>query len=174
MEKIFYNETGHNVLKTKLQKIDQSEFHKYYDDIMVIMHRSFDPQYGEAWNIDQLKSMLSMPYIHLWIASGEACDPIGFAIVRTLHDESEVMLIAVLPDFQGQSVGRAILDNIIVHSKAMDVKHLFLEVRANNRALKFYQECGFFKTGLRKDYYKGNENTHYDALTLAMSVTKKI
>lgn len=149
-----------------LKQTNKSNICNHIDDVMMIMNLSFESKYGEAWNTEQLKSMLNMPYISMLIAYTENNDAIGFAVTRTITDETEIMLIAVIPEYQNNSVGSKILDWIISVSKDSGVKKIFLEVRSNNQALYFYKKYSFFQIGIRRNYYKGNENNRYDALTL--------
>lgn len=149
-----------------LKQISKDSFVDYIDDIMTIMRSSFESQYGEAWNIHQLSSMLNMPYIDLFMAYAKNGQAAGFAIIRTIAEEAEIMLIAIAPEFQRKSMGSRMLQCIISTCRNSGVKQVFLEVRSNNGALDFYRKYGFLQIGCRENYYKGSENNHYDALTL--------
>jgi ribosomal-protein-alanine N-acetyltransferase len=153
-------------LDISLKKVSQYQADTYIDDIMPVMHLSFESKYGEAWNIEQLRSMLNMPYIDVLMAYAENGQCAGFAITRTIAEEAEIMLIAIAPEFQRKSVGGQMLEHIISTSRNGGVKQIFLEVRSNNGALDFYRKYGFSQIGCRKNYYKGSENNRYDALTL--------
>lgn len=139
-------------------------------NVLTIMNASFDAQYGEAWNYEQLRSMLALPSTILWLAVLTDDNPVGFSVVRTIAGEAEIMLIAVAPEFQRRDVGRDMLQTIIEASQRNHVAQIFLEVRKNNSALDFYEKHSFTKIGLRKDYYKGCENNRYDAITLSRNL----
>lgn len=76
---------------------------------------------------------------------------LGFLAARTLAaGESEVLNLAVAPDFRRLGVGRALLDDWI----AAHPGTLWLEVReSNSGARTFYQAIGFTVVGRREDYY---------------------
>jgi ribosomal-protein-alanine N-acetyltransferase len=107
------------------------------------------------------------------MAYDENQQAIGFAIIRTIAEEAEIMLIAITPEFQRKSVGSKMLEQIISTCRKGGVKQVFLEVRSNNGALDFYRKYGFSQIGCRENYYKGSENNHYDALTLLKTLQLK-
>lgn len=153
-----------------LKQISRDSFANYIDDVMTIMRSSFEPKYGEAWNIHQLSSMLNMPYIDLLIAYAKNGQAAGFAITRTIAEEAEIMLIAIAPEFQRKYIGSRMLERIISTCRNSGVTQAFLEVRSNNGALDFYQKYGFAPVGCRENYYHGSENNRYDALTLLKTI----
>lgn len=66
--------------------------------------------------------------------------------------EYEIHTIGVDPDFQGQGIGRGLLDRLLAIASGGVV---FLEVRTDNAAaLGLYQSTGFVNVGLRKRYYR--------------------
>ncbi len=66
--------------------------------------------------------------------------------------EYEIHTIGVDPDFQGQGIGRELLDRMLAIASGGVV---FLEVRTDNAAaLGLYQSAGFVNVGLRKRYYR--------------------
>lgn len=133
-------------------------------DAMTVMQSAFDPAFGEAWNADQLGSMLDMP--GSWMAVARAGDrPAGFALLRGVLDEVELLLIAVHKSFQSQSIGRTLLDNSIASARARNIRSMNLEVRAGNRAMELYKSAGFFQIARRREYYRGKDGELHDALT---------
>lgn len=145
--------------------------------IMHVMQSAFDPLYGEAWNHSQTRSMLSMPLTHMIIAEipvaateDPATGAIGFSMSRRLGDEEELLLIAVIPRWRHFGVGSALLAQVIENAKVAGVARMFLEMRSNNPASHLYHKFGFSQVGLRKNYYKGADSRHYDALTLSLEL----
>lgn len=141
--------------------------------VMQVMGQAFDPLYGEAWNHSQTRSMLALPLTHVVLAETIATRmdqsglPIGFALTRRVADEEELLLIAVAPDWRQFGAGTALLNLVLENARAAGVTRLHLEMRSNNPAIRLYSKFGFEPVGLRKDYYKGSDSRHYDALTLA-------
>lgn len=93
--------------------------------------------------------------------------PHGFALLRVVLDEAEILTIAVTPSAQGQGHGAALLAQALVSAKARGAWRLFLEVAADNApARALYARAGFRQTGLRKGYYARPDAAPVDALTL--------
>lgn len=139
------------------------------DDAMTVMRRAFEPSYGEAWTAPQCAGVLAMPGADLLIARAGARDatPVGFALLRTVVDETELMLIAVAPEARNQGVAKLLLADSIASARERGATRLFLEVRADNPALRIYRAAGLATVGRRLDYYRGNDGRLRDALTLA-------
>ena len=77
-------------------------------DAMEVMVAAFDPAFGEAWTLPQLSGVMTLPGTWLTIARLDA-SPLGFALVRSVLDECELLLLAVAPLWRGRGVGEALL-----------------------------------------------------------------
>ncbi|MFD1610471.1 GNAT family N-acetyltransferase [Sphingomonas tabacisoli] len=133
-------------------------------DVMVAMGDAFDPEYGEAWTEAQCAGILGLPGTWLLIARADE-DPAGFALLRTIADEAELLLIAVRNRYRRQGVGRALLSQAMEDAQAESVGQLHLEVRSGNPAIELYREAGFVQVGTRRGYYRGRSGKVFDALT---------
>ncbi len=131
-----------------------------------IMKLAFPPEFGEAWTRAQLSDSLRLPGMQLWLVENST-RAIGqaFALVRTILDESELMLIAVHPDARRKGVASRLLPEITKDLKKNGAARLFLEVRENNPAKLFYTKHDFDMIGIRKSYYAGRNGQKYDAIT---------
>ena len=90
----------------------------------------------------------------------------GFAIQSIAIDESHLLNIGVKKNYRRKGFGEEILNQIILFSKVMGCKKIFLEVRISNiRAIKLYEKEGFRKVDIRKNYYKLREGRE-DALIM--------
>ena len=144
--------------------------------VMHIMHRAFDPVYGEAWNHSQTRSMLAMPLTQVLLIEAMANspewpgEPAGFAMTRRVADEEELLLIAVSPNWRQFGAATILLNQVVESARQARVSRLHLEMRSNNPAIHLYSKFGFQPVGLRKNYYKGVDNQCFDALTLAMAL----
>ena len=68
--------------------------------------------------------------------------------------EYEVHTIGVDPPYQGQGIGRRLLDELL---KFADGGVVYLEVRTDNEvAIALYRSMGFDQIGLRRRYYRGS------------------
>ena len=135
------------------------------DLVNAIMSEAFDPRFGEAWTRNQVLGIMAMPGVRLTVAEMGGMG-IGFALVRTVADESELLLLAVAPGAQRRGVGAALLRGVIADCATRKVATLHLEVRAGNDAMQLYNKSGFIKVGERRDYYRGANGQSYSALTL--------
>ena len=134
------------------------------DDAMVVMNQAFDPSFGEAWTASQCTGVLSMPGATMLLARDDAVR--GFALLRIVADEAELMLLAVSPDARGQGIGRKLLRESIKFAQQRGATVYFLEVRQDNPAIKLYHVEGLVPVGERRDYYRGNDGQRRNALTL--------
>ena len=146
------------------------------DRIMEVMAEAFDPAYGEAWNRGQVESALILGSAHYRLIAASGAEPLpglpvaGFALVRTLFDEDELLLFAVRPALRGRGLGRALLESVLADAHARGSHRVLLEMRRGNSAERLYRACGFSQVGLRPDYYRGTNNSRCDALTFACLV----
>ena len=139
--------------------------------VMEVMLRAFGDTYGEAWTRSQLAGILPMAGVSLTLARLSGGGSIlGFALSRTVAQESELLLIAVLPQFHRSGIGAMLLDHFVDAAKRDEVAKVHLEVRDGNPAIAMYLASGFQPVGRRRDYYLGADGTRYDAVTLACEI----
>ncbi len=129
-----------------------------------LMAAAFDPRFGEAWTRNQCLGVLAMPRVRLTLALVDD-EPAGFAMVRSVADEAELLLLAVDPAYRRRGVGTALLRAVIAEAQAGGIVDLHLEVRSGNDAVKLYTAQGFAKVGERRSYYRGRTGQVYDAHT---------
>jgi ribosomal-protein-alanine N-acetyltransferase len=129
-----------------------------------LMAAAFEPRFGEAWTRNQSLGVMAMPGVRLTLAFIDD-EPAGFALVRSVADEAELLLLAVDPRFRRRGVATALLRGIVDDGRAGGVADLHLEVRAGNDAVRLYTAHGFAKVGERRGYYRGKTGQVYDAHT---------
>lgn len=137
--------------------------------VEAISRRAFDPRYGEAWSKAQCLSVLSLPGYRLrgaWIGDGVAATLAGFAIDRSVADESELLLIAVDPAYRCQGVAAHLLEDWLTNSRDKAIARAFLEMREDNPARSLYERTGFKQVAVRRAYYRGNDGVMRDAVTM--------
>lgn len=134
-----------------------------------LMTAAFDPRYGEAWTRSQCMGVLAMPGVRLTLAFVDDC-PAGFAMVRSVADEAELLLLAVDPACRRRGIASALLRAVIAEAQAGGIVHLHLEVRAGNDAVLLYTAQGFAKVGERRGYYRGKTGQIFDAHTYRRAV----
>lgn len=139
------------------------------DAIMPVMDSAFDPAFGEAWTASQCFGMLTIPGTDLLVARHEG-KIVGFALLRSLLDESELLLIAIHKQHQNNGFGKQLATAMIEHASKRGSKMVFLEVREGNPALSLYLGVGFVQVGKRESYYRGKTGEYFNALTLRYEI----
>lgn len=87
---------------------------------------------------------------------------VGFCDYWNTFDSGTICQIAIHPDYQHQSLGTRLLDEVIKDAQAKKTRILTLEVRESNcKAIKFYQKHGFSITLVKEKYYSNGENAIY-------------
>ena len=98
----------------------------------------------------------------------------GYAVLRPVLDEAELLSIGVAADQQRKGLGRALLLEMLDLACQKNMLRVFLEVRASNvAALALYRSAGFGEIGIRRGYYQ-NANGSEDAITMACELTGEI
>lgn len=138
-------------------------------DAMTVMEAAFDPVFGEAWTAAQLSGVMMMPGTWLTVVRIEAA-PLGFALVRSVLDECELLLLAVDPLWRGRGVGEALLRDSLIRARRRGITSMNLEVRSSNNAIKLYEKSGFEYVHRRPGYYRGNDEQLHDALSFRIDM----
>jgi ribosomal-protein-alanine N-acetyltransferase len=135
-------------------------------EIMAVMTDAFPVAFGEAWTQGQCLGILDLPRV--WITLARVDDqPAGFALCRTVVDETELLLLAVRPEFRRRGIGKALIKRTCDVAISSGARMLHLEVREGNFAHHMYNAAGFCEVGRRRGYYRGGDGQLYDALSLA-------
>lgn len=134
-----------------------------------LMTQAFDPRFGEAWTRGQCLGVLAMAGVRATLAFVDD-DCAGFAIVRTVIDEAELLLLGVAPTYQGRGVGGSLLRAAIADCASDGTATMHLEVRAGNDAVRLYTTHGFAKVGERRAYYRGRTGLIHDAHTYRRTI----
>ena len=146
------------------------------DAIMAVMDAAFDPAFGEAWSLRQFTGAMAMPGTScLTIDETGRIDgdgpPVGFALSRRVADEeAELLLLAVAPEWRGRGLGRQLVATLLERCRKSGIETVFLEMREDNPAHRFYAGLGFSNVGRRPNYYRGRDGVVRDAITCAMEV----
>ena len=136
------------------------------DSVIEVMTSAFDDRFGEAWTRSQCAGILPMPGVRLVLAKIGNGRTAGFTLFRTVADESELLLLAVAPEFRRHGIGRMLLDHFLKDAANSGATRVHLEVREGNPAVIMYRQSGFSFAGRRRKYYRGRFGGEFDALTL--------
>jgi ribosomal-protein-alanine N-acetyltransferase len=126
---------------------------KLLNNILKIEQESF----VNPWNIEMfLGAAQNKTAIFKVLIENETT--LGYYIVSTVVDESEIITIAVNPKFRRQNLGKFMLSNILKEVQEKKSKFIFLEARKSNTpALNLYKSFGVKEIGIRKNYYKNED-----------------
>ena len=79
---------------------------------------------------------------------------VAYAFMMMVLDESHLLNISVVPERQGNGLGKYLLDFLFTDARDNGAKYMFLEVRTSNvKALEMYRRKGFAVIGERRGYY---------------------
>lgn len=119
--------------------------------------------FSEPWSEKSVASELDNK-LSLWLVALERDRVAGYVGSQTVMGETDMMNIAVHPDFRRLGIAEALIYALIAELKAVGSHCLTLEVRSSNTpAIRLYEKLGFARIGLRKNYYR---NPKEDALIL--------
>lgn len=125
------------------------------EEVLAIENDSFPHPWNRDHFLDELKSVHAFPLV--------ALDPgkriIGYICPRLILDEGQILNVAVLRAFRGQSIGRILLERVLADCRERGGSTVSLEVRpSNHAAIALYQGLGFVATGIRRNYYENGED----------------
>ena len=112
--------------------------------------------FSDPWTETMLREMLESSLDSCFVLlSVEERKTAGYANVRVLGDEAELMRICVAPEFRGRGWSGPLLEEGMREMTRRGAAAATLEVRAGNvPAIRLYERHGFRKEGLRKKYYR--------------------
>ena len=95
---------------------------------------------------------------------------IGYGVMSLAVQECHILNLCVDPEYQGNGIGRRLLDQLFTIARARKADTAFLEVRpTNTQALSLYFSEGFNEIGTRRNYYPAYIGRE-DAIILAKSL----
>lgn len=139
--------------KITLEKMTE----KHIDDLVEIENVSF----SKPWSYSAFKAELENDAAVFTVAgdNGKAVGYIGF---HTVLDEAYIANIAVLPEFRGQGIAKALLGWAVDYCRDNKMTFITLEVRKSNAsAISLYQKFNFETVGERKNFYSSPTENAY-------------
>ena len=119
--------------------------------------------FSDPWSENSVASELKNP-LSLWLVALDGDAVAGYVGSQSVLGESDMMNIAVDPNYRRQGVAAALIEDLVLQLKQKGNRCLTLEVRASNEpAVKLYEKLGFAQIGRRPNYYR---NPKEDALIL--------
>ena len=100
--------------------------------------------FDDFWNYNILKEELESSNSKYIIAKTNDGEIIGFAGIKIILDNADIMNIVVKKSWRKQGVGNLLLSNLISICKISNLSSLSLEVSENNLpAIHLYEKFGF-------------------------------
>ncbi len=119
--------------------------------------------FSDPWSENAFLYELRNP-LSVWLVAAADDLVLGYVGSQTVMDESDMMNLAVLPQYRRQGIGEKLVTSLIEHLKTRGSVSLTLEVRvSNSNAISLYQKMGFSQVGRRPNYYR---NPKEDAFIL--------
>jgi [ribosomal protein S18]-alanine N-acetyltransferase len=124
--------------------------------------------YAFPWTEQILHDCIDEGYDCWLLLLGE--ELVGYVVYAVALDEAHLLNLCIVPQRQGQGLGRDLLDRVLDRLRARRLEAVFLEVRVSNRvALGLYRSQGFTEVGYRKDYYPHHEERE-DAVVMKLEL----
>ncbi|TWI69939.1 ribosomal-protein-alanine N-acetyltransferase [Pseudoduganella lurida] len=124
--------------------------------------------YPHPWTRTNFADSLRSGY-HAWILRDQPGELLGYFLVMAVVDEAHLLNVAVAARWQGQGLGRLLLNQSVACARGLGMESMLLEVRPSNvRALAIYRRYGFHEIGRRKGYYPAANQTREDAIVMRM------
>ena len=109
--------------------------------------------FSVPWSEKSIASELGSEYSY-WLVAVEEGQVAGYVGSQSSPPESDVMNVAVFPQYRGRGIGESLMCTLMEDLKARGMESLTLEVRASNApAIGLYEKLGFLQVGRRPRYY---------------------
>lgn len=125
--------------------------------LVALEQACFSDPWSESAFLYELKNPLSV-----WLVAEEDGIVAGYVGSQTVLDESDMMNIAVAPEFRRGGIGQTLIYSLIEELKNRGSRCITLEVRLSNAsAIALYEKLGFTQVGLRRGYYRNPREDAY-------------
>lgn len=95
---------------------------------------------------------------------------VGYAVMMMVLDEAHILNISIAKQYQGQGLGRKLLEQLVALARRKKAHTMFLEARPSNQiALGLYESMGFNEFSVRKGYYP-TANGREDAILMGLAI----
>lgn len=110
--------------------------------------------FSVPWPRDALRRQLPDDN-HMFLAATDGGRVLGYVGMMFVLDEGYISNVAVAPAFRRRGIADALIAELLRRADALSLSFVTLEVREHNiPAISLYENCGFVRVGLRKNYYQ--------------------
>jgi ribosomal-protein-alanine N-acetyltransferase len=121
-----------------------------------------------GWPREDIATYIGDPDTPTLVACDARRNIAGFAMLRLLGDDAELMTIAIDPRYRGKGIGRALMNACFEDLMMTSSRRMILEVAADNpAAIKLYRSLGFTQISERQGYYARPDGRPATALVMA-------
>ncbi len=121
-----------------------------------------------GWSREEFAAYVAGEGTPLYVACDAKRRVAGFAMLRHLGEEAELITIAVDKKRRRKGIGAALLRALFEDLRTSPAKRLILEVATDNAAaLRLYETFGFEKIAERRGYYPRPDGTPATAIVMA-------
>jgi len=121
-----------------------------------------------GWTREEFAAYITGEGTPVYVACDSRRQIAGFAMLRHLGDDVELITIAVDRKWRKKGVGLMLMRAMFEALLRSPAKRMLLEVADDNAAaLKLYGKLGFLKVGERKGYYPRADGTPATAIVMA-------
>jgi ribosomal-protein-alanine N-acetyltransferase len=132
------------------------------EDVLAVEDRVYPYPWSRANFLDSLASGYQA-----WVLRDQAMRLLGYFLIMQVVDEAHLLNVAVAEEWQGQGLGRFLLNQSVACARGLGMESMLLEVRPSNvRALGIYERYGFEQIGRRKGYYPAADQQREDAIVM--------
>lgn len=120
--------------------------------------------FTSSWTEDIFKhEVLDNQYAHYFVVEADG-DIIGYAGLWIIDHDAQVTNIGLVQEYRGYNIGEKLFGFALQYAMKHNVTRISLEVRVSNTvAQKMYKKFGFVPGGIRRNYYRDNNE---DALVM--------
>ena len=121
-----------------------------------------------GWTREEFAAYITGEGTPVYVACDARRNVAGFAMLRHLGEEVELITIAVDKKWRNKGVGLMLMRALFEALRMTPARRILLEVADDNlAALKLYGKLGFLKVGERKGYYPRPDGTPATAIIMA-------
>jgi ribosomal-protein-alanine N-acetyltransferase len=136
------------------------------DAMMEIENISF----SLPWSRQFYEQICQQEAIEVWVGWYED-EIVGYYLIQTVGSEMELHTFAVKPEYRKRGIGKVLMEHMMFKAVERGVKDIYLQVRPSNvNAVKLYRKLGFSPIGIRRDYYRDNNE---DAIVMRLEVKRR-
>lgn len=108
----------------------------------------------DPWSERSIASELAND-LSVWLVALDDSMVVGYVGSQTCSGETDMMNLAVHPNYRRRGIGEALIERLIPQLKNRGSGSLTLEVRQSNAgAIALYTKLGFLEVGRRPNYYR--------------------